>query len=99
MRIGMAAMVAASALLLTACSAISSGTITEKTYHEAYSYITMQCTAYNTNGTCMVTVPITQYVDESFSFSIIDGKDTGWVYVTETEYHAYEVGDWYGEEN
>lgn len=90
-----AAVAVAASLLLASCSAISSGRITDKNYSGPYSYVTYQCTAYRSNGTCMINMPVTHHVEERFSFDIEDGKDTGWVNVNKYDFESYEVGDWY----
>lgn len=86
------------ALLLVGCSSISSGYITAKKYSPPSSYITQQCSYYNSKGVCTIWVPVTHHVDETFKFDLRnDNKDTGWIYVTESEYEKYQVGDYYGE--
>lgn len=92
------AVIVTAALLLVGCSSISSGYITAKKYHEAYDYYTMSCAAYNSKGVCMTWVQVWHHVKEKWSFDIRnDNQDTGWVYVSESEYNSYGIGDYYGE--
>lgn len=85
-------------LLLAGCSSISAGTITDKGHSEGYDYYTFICGSYNSDGVCMVQVPIQQHQPPSWSFSLKDGKETGWTYVTEDTYNRYEIGDYYNAE-
>jgi uncharacterized protein YceK len=93
-------------LVLSGCSPISSGYITEKTYEPAYTYITYDCKSYYQDDDgiryCRYYGPTTHYVPDRWQFDLIqyrDGEDpvTGWVPVDGTVYDQYEVGDWYGE--
>lgn len=91
------AVIVAMAFLLVGCSPISAGTITNKVYEPAYSYMTQQCSYYNSKGVCTVWVPIQHHVSEKFKFDLEnDNGDTGWVYVHQTEYDRYQIGDYYG---
>lgn len=95
-KILVAVTVAAAVVILAGCSAISAGTVTGKNYEPAYSYTTMQCYSYDKNMNCTVQMPVQQHVSEKWRFNLDDGRDTGWVYVDETTYHEFEIGDSYG---
>lgn len=86
------------AATLAGCSAISSGTITNKVYTAAYD--TTNPFGYCINrdyksGVCYVWMPVTTHHDETFRFDLTDGEHDGWVYVGHNTYNAYEVGDTY----
>lgn len=81
-------------LLLTACG-ITEGYITKRHHEPAYTYVQMICAAYNKDGGCSAWMPLTQYVPDSYHFSLKDGDDAGYVVVTEEEYDQYEVGQYY----
>jgi uncharacterized protein YceK len=83
--------------LLAACSPISSGEITAKGHSDAYYYTTMQCASFGKYG-CTSWIPIMHYMPEQFSFSLVLGDEEGYVYVTESTWNEYEVGDFYEEE-
>lgn len=81
-------------LVLTGCSSISAGTITNKVYEPGHYYSTMVCTPV---GKVTVCNPINQYDDEDWRFDIREGDKDGFVYVTEDTFNQYEVGDYFGE--
>lgn len=83
-------------LLLVACSAINSGTITRKEYTEPYTLTTMQCMAFDASGICTMNMPVTQYYEETFMLNLASGDNTGWVYVNKAQYNAVNVGDHWG---
>lgn len=83
------------ALLLTACSSISSGTITNKVAEPGMYTTTQSCAGYNKDGACSVWVPITSYDDPDWRFDIREGDDSGWVYVSQDTFDRYEVGDYF----
>lgn len=91
------AAIVATALLLVGCSSISSGEITKKNHSDPYSYPVTYCQMYKSNGTCSFWGTRYEHVPERWSFDIEnDNKDTGWVYVSESEFEEYKVGDYYG---
>lgn len=99
-----AAAAVTAALLLTSCSAISEGRITDKLYSAPYDTRTMECAFWkpataNSPMSCSYYHWVERHHEATYKFDIADGKDTGWVWVNENTYNAYEVGDWYGEEN
>lgn len=73
-------------------NAISEGTIVDKDYQSAYSYIT-----YIHSGETMI--PQTNYSPESYTFKIKGNKNGEIVEyrfeVTKEEYNQYKVGDCY----
>ena len=81
------------ALVLVACSPISTGFVTGKTNTPAYTYIQMICASYNSKGFCMTWVPNTIYVPERWKLDLQNGDQTGWVYVSEATYDGIAVGD------
>lgn len=85
-------------LLLAGCSSISAGTITDKDHRESYYYPQSYCSSYNSKGACTMHMTRMQYVAPKWSFSLKEGKETGWTYVTEDTYNRYEVGDYYNAE-
>lgn len=93
------ALALAAAAILTACSPISEGRITEKTHAEAYdsTYYTYQCMSYREDGTCAMDIPIphTQRIPEKWGFDLSTGDKEGWVTVSEDTWNRYDVGDYY----
>lgn len=87
------------ALLLTAIlgcsSAITAGTVTEKTHHASYTWVQMVCAGYNSQGVCTTQVPIMHAEPDRYTLSLAEAEKTGWVNVSEQEYATYEVGDTY----
>ena len=75
--------------VLTGCSHIDSGTITQKVNEpERHYFITTYC-----GKGCFMVIP--QFDDEDWRFDLDNGEDTGYVYVTEQTFDLYEVGDQY----
>jgi uncharacterized protein YceK len=95
MRRVLAVAVLVGALALAGCSAISSGTITEKHHRDGYYYTTQVCSAYDKNGACTVYVPIQNWQPPAWWFDIRYQDTEGFVYVSEDAYERYEVGDFY----
>lgn len=92
------AVIVATILLLVGCSSISSGYITAKKYHEAYDYPVSYCAMYDSKMNCKLWAQRWEHVREKWSFDIRnDNRDTGFVYVSESEYNEYQIGDYYGE--
>jgi hypothetical protein len=85
------------ALLLTACGWQGKGTVVEKTHRDAYSYITMQCSAYTAKGACSVWMPVTNHVPERWGYKVQDSKDGAVHDVTtnQEDWNAHKVGDHY----
>ena len=95
-------------LVLSACSAISSGYITKKNHTEGYYRYEQYCAVYTYDedgyGRCSLYGTRPVWVDPTWSFEIQDQNDdyetvTGWVSVDEETYNSYEVGDYYQNPN
>jgi len=82
-------------ILLGCGSAISEGTVTDKTHRPSYIWIQNVCAGYNSQGVCTTQVPIVHTEPDRYTLSLQEGEDTGWVYVTEGEFDTYVVGDHY----
>lgn len=82
-------------LLLTGCSAISQGYITEKNYTPGYTSYQSQCVMYRKDMSCQMYQQVPYHVPDSWSFSIKKGKDKGWVEVNKGIYDNYKIGDYY----
>jgi len=83
-------------VFMIGCSSLSEGTITDKVYHQAYSYERIQAVV---GGTDTNYIPMTYYVPERYEFRIkkvVKGEmKEGHVNVSAMEYGKYEIGDWY----
>lgn len=90
-------MIASLALLvaLTGCSSINEGTVTDKHHYEGYYSTTFICSAYGSNGMCMVQVPITSWNPDRWSLDLEKGDEDGYVSVSETVFNQYSIGDYY----
>lgn len=81
------------AALTNAGNEISEGIIVDKYYKEAYTLTTIRSVSEN------VTMPVTEYHPAVYRFKIQgdkDGKTVEYSFsVTETEYNAYKIGDYY----
>lgn len=91
-RVAVASVVAAVALTLSACSSISSGTITKKIDEPGHTVTSVIC---HLVGKITICTPYTTYDDEDWRFDLRSGDKTGWVYVSHETFDAYEVGDRY----
>lgn len=99
MKLMRAGAVVLATLALVGCSAPTSGTIQDKDYQEGYYWTQFVCSGYSAQGVCTVQVPIQQYSPPRWSFDLYQSEDEhGWRSVSETTYNAYEVGDYYSEE-
>lgn len=91
------------ALLLVGCSPISSGEITSKSHRAGYYQPVTYCAAYNNKGVCTVWAVRQDWHPPTWRFDLRQQDDpisepkTGWAYVSEDTFNAYEVGDYYGE--
>lgn len=87
------------ALLLVGCSAISNGTITAKKYQEAYDYPVQTCSMYETKKdgeiVCKLWTTRWEHMSERWVFDLERGQQKGFVYVSESEFEKYSVGDYY----
>lgn len=82
-------------IVLVGCSAISSGKITKKNHQGEYYTTQLICAGYSQQGSCTTWVPITNYHPPTWWFDISEGKESGWVYVSEYTYNQFEIGDYY----
>lgn len=89
------AVILVTALLLVGCSAISNGTITAKTYHEAYDYPVTYCALYDSKMNCKMWGQRWEHVSEKWVFDLQRGDQTGFAYVSKSEFESYNVGDYY----
>lgn len=87
-------LMAALAVLLTACSQMESGIVVSKMYHPESGYWSSMCVSYGQYG-CTMSMPVYNTIPQSWEFALRDGDDTGYRDVTEQEYHEYKVGDRY----
>lgn len=85
-------------LVLTGCSAISSGYITKKVYEPPYSYTTMQCVVFGKYG-CTSYMPITHTNPEHWRLDLKNRDKTGWVFVSKETFDSVKVGDIYNDED
>ena len=86
-----------SLLVLTGCSAIGSGVITKKEFTPAHSIPVVYCGFYNPKGICSVWLTRQDYIADSWRFDIEDDKQEGFVYVKESTFNDYNVGDYFQE--
>mgnify|MGYP000869534679 CR=1 FL=1 len=93
--------VAAAVGALAGCSAISSGTITDKHYRAAYqsSYWTTHCMSYDSEHNCTMSIPVEQkqHHPDRWTFDLRAGDKDGWVEVSQATYDMYKIGDYYGD--
>ena len=84
------------AFVLSACSSISTGYVTSKEHHESYTYMTMQCSYFNSKGICQSWIYLQHVMPEEWVLKLKDGDKTGWVDVNQSTYDKYEVGERFG---
>ncbi|AYD86165.1 hypothetical protein SEA_BURRO_22 [Microbacterium phage Burro] len=83
-------------LVLTGCSAISQGYVTNKHYSPAYYTYNQVCVSYDTKtGMCKTYMPQQQYHPANWRLDLAYDDETGWVNVSENTFDEYEVGDFY----
>lgn len=87
-------------LVLAGCSdPPESGYVEHKQHGDAYTYITMQCAAYDPKTfVCTVYVPIVNNMPATWELCLRDDKDpkkTGCREVGEVAWNKYQVGDHY----
>lgn len=88
----LAALLAASALLIAGCSAIDHGTITGKRTNPGYFVSTTSC---RTSGKSTVCTPSTYWQPPTWRLDLRLGEKTGWVYVGQGAFDGYNVGEVY----
>ena len=76
------------------------GTITEREYQSATTFVSVIPLCTTTGGkyptTTCTPIPYVMYDDEDWVFHLRDGERTGEVYVDESTYADYAVGDYFG---
>lgn len=77
-------------LALAGCGGIESGEVTAKDHDAAWTQMVTNCGGKPV--TCR-TYPI--YHPERWKLRLRAGDEAGWHGVSEAEYGAYEVGEWY----
>lgn len=89
-------------LLISGCSAISSGEITGKDYTAAYDVPVSYCAMYKTDSqgvsTCQMYATRYDHYPARWTFNLKQEEKTGWVDVPENVWNEYEVGDFYNTE-
>lgn len=88
----LAALLAASVLLIAGCSPISHGTITGKHTEPGYFVSTTSC---QTSGKSTVCIPSTYWHPPAWRFDLRLDDETGWVYVGQATFDEYSVGEVY----
>lgn len=81
------------ALALTACSPISSGTVTGKEFHPSHNETITTC---HLIGKVTICTPMTHRVDDKWQLDLTKGDKTGWVDVDKSTYDRTSVGDYFG---
>jgi hypothetical protein len=86
----------AAGLLLSACSGITSGTITAKHYEAAHDVPVMYCVIYDSKMNCRMWSWRTDHYDEEWTFDLGNEKgETGEVSVRHDIWDRYKIGDKY----
>ena len=80
------------ALVLAACSPIDRGTVTGKSHDEALWIPVTSCVPSGKSTVCTTSM---QYTPPSWKLYLRNEDKTGWAYVDEGTWDAYEVGDFY----
>lgn len=82
-----------SCMLMAGCSQIKYGTVTDKSYHPAWTQYTttQQCSGTPPNRICVPIVTPT-FWPESYQLRLKNNQDEGWRSVTREEYDRYKVG-------
>lgn len=79
-------------LVLTGCSPISRGTVTDKDYAPGHYITTLICLPAGKTTVCH---PQLSWIPDNWTLSIREGKESGWVDVSQSTYDDYKVGDYY----
>lgn len=99
-RLNVGVWLVAAALLLTGCSSISAGNVTEKSFIPAHEeYAGQICYSYNAQGICTVSMPNYVFVGDCYKIVISDGDDRAGYCLSEEQYNDTSIGEWvdYGE--
>lgn len=91
-------LISAAILVLSGCSSISAGAITEKNHTQSWTQIisTTSCTTVGKTTVCSPHI-YSVYHPESWEFDLRAGKKDGYAYVSEDTYAHYNVGDYYND--
>lgn len=92
MKKSMVAVLLALTVLLTACGWQGTGVVVEKTYSPAYDYISFICSSYNAQGVCVVQMPITNHVSESYGYKVRE-DGTGKIHHVSVNYDYWSTHD------
>lgn len=79
-------------LVLTGCGWKGTGVVVEKTYSPAYDYVSFICSSYNAQGMCVVQVPITNHVPESYGYNVRE-DGTGKIHGVTVNYEYWSTHD------
>ena len=88
----LAALLAASVLLIAGCSPTSTGTITGKSTNPGHFVSTTSC---HPSGKTTVCTPSIYWQPPTWRLDLRRGEKTGWVYVGQAEFDSYSVGEVY----
>lgn len=82
-------------ILLTGCTSITSGTVIDKRYNEAYDSVWY----WKTEN---FVIPQTRHHEAKYMLRLQEEQDgkiiDSWIYVSEETYNAYAIGDQYPKE-
>ena len=83
-------------LLLTGCGPrITEGYVIDKSYSPSFMYTTQSCSG-GYNNQPRICTPIFHHTPESWRLDIdYPGDGSGWVSVSEADFEAHNVGDWW----
>ncbi len=68
-------LLALSLLAVTSCKSVTSGVVTERNHEAAYTYVTMECGSYGSNGNCKFYMAVPHYVPESWELCLRDDSE------------------------
>lgn len=91
------ATIAASAFVMTGCSSINQGRITEKVFTDEREWYESKCVKKNDTGSCVQHKQVKKETEETYRFNLRQGDKTGWVYVNENDYNKHNVNDCWGQ--
>lgn len=89
--------IVASAFVMTGCSSINQGRITEKVFTDEREWSENKCIKKNAQNSCIQYKTVKKETEETYRFNLIKGKETGWVYVNEEDYNKHNVNDCWGQ--
>ncbi|WP_439377865.1 hypothetical protein [Amycolatopsis lexingtonensis] len=83
------------AFFISACSSISSGTVTGKEYEPESTWFSQDCMSYDTKMNCRFYMPTAHTDPECWRLDLVQGEDDGSVCVSKQDYNSYGAGDFY----